>query len=116
MFNVAGKESKPIKSSQIWIDLIKNSIQYEFVSFLKESDMLHSVQVDDFCIGEIPNFLSLLPLAQRASFPVFAIPDKDFVSFDEKTGEYKKMSNTEISNMKTRAENFRRLYKSIAGL
>eukprot|EP00477_Mikrocytos_mackini_P000076 GAHX01000080.1.p1 GENE.GAHX01000080.1~~GAHX01000080.1.p1 ORF type:complete len:360 (+),score=54.05 GAHX01000080.1:48-1127(+) len=114
MFNVAGKEGKPVKQSQTWIDLIKLSVENSLAPNLHENNMLHTVQVEGHCLAEIPNFLSLLPIAQRASYPVYAIPDERFEVFDENKGEYKKMSKTEIENNKRRGQIFEKIYEEFA--
>ena len=114
MFNVAGKEKKPVKHQQGWIELIKNLVANKLVPTLKELDMVHGTQVEEFCVAQIPHFLSLLPLSQRSGFPVFDIPEDKFEVLDESTGTFKKMTGSEIKAQKERARFYKEIYVQFA--
>jgi len=114
MFNVTGKEGKPVKQQQVWIELIKSSVENNLAPVLMDINMLHDVQVEGYCVAEIPNFLSLLALSQRCSFPIFDIPRDQYLSFDDSKGEWKSMSKTEIESNMKRAEIFKEIFKRFA--
>ncbi|ETO13954.1 hypothetical protein RFI_23412, partial [Reticulomyxa filosa] len=83
LFQTSGKDKNPIKDSQHWMDIIKTTVKSELVPALKKYNMVHSYAPEDYTLAEIPNFLALMPIAQRAHAPVFDIPDNAFVVQDE---------------------------------
>jgi len=113
LFNVSGKNKKPIKDSQHWIDIIKQTVKSEFVKELENINMIHSYSPNDFTLAEIPNFLSLMPIAQRSHCTVFDIPINGYF-IQTQDGDIKQMSKTEISRHQQRSKYFEIKYTKLA--
>jgi cellulose biosynthesis protein BcsQ len=81
-FNIRkGKAAKPYRDN---INDIKLSIKNVLAPSLQQSGMLfensqynNSRISDDYCLSEIPDFAGLLPKAQNAGVPVFALTDTE---------------------------------------
>lgn len=110
LFNVSGAARKPVKHSAVWMDLVKQAVASHLVPALNEVGMVHEYQSEQHTLAEIPHFLSLMPVSQRANYPVFDIPDEKYVVLDGATGEFKPMPNTEKNGHKKRAGPFHDLY------
>ncbi|MES1914377.1 MAG: hypothetical protein MHM6MM_006461 [Cercozoa sp. M6MM] len=117
LFQVAGAQRRPVRQSAIWMQHVKNQVEHCLVPTLQERDMVVSVEdilPAEGTLAEIPNFLSLMPIAQRANYPVFAIPDEKYTELNEATGEYKPMAPSKIKPNQDRAKVFDGLYANFA--
>lgn len=114
LFNVSGKDKKPVKDSQHWLDIIKQTVKTQLIPELEKVNMVHPMANQiDYTLQEIPHFLSLMPIAQRSFAPVYDIPESGFVIMNE-DGDVKPMSNTEINRHKERGKYFEKKYTKLA--
>merc|ERR1712154_79908 len=70
---------------------------------------------EDYTLQEIPNFLSLMPIAQKTHSTVYDIPKSGYF-VQQENGELKEMSKSEISRHKERAKYFEQKYTKLAQL
>jgi len=115
LFQTTGTYKNPIKDSQHWMDIIKTTVKSELVPALRKVGMVHEHAPEDYTLAEIPNFLSLMPIAQRAYAPVFDIPTQSFIIQNEE-GELLPMSKTEIARHQERAVYFFEKYDGLANV
>jgi len=113
LFQTTGQNKNPIKNSQHWMDIIKQTVKNELIPSLSKCDMVHNHCNQDYTLAEIPHFLSLMPIAQRSNSPVYDIPDSGFCVQDEE-GDLKPMSKAEISRHKERGETFYEIYDQMS--
>ena len=114
LFNVSGKDKKPIKDSQHWMDIIKETVRTQLIPQLEKVNMVHPMANEiNYTLEEIPHFLSLMPIAQRAYSTVYDIPENGFVVQTD-DGEIKEMSKTEKNRHKERGKYFENKYKKLA--
>jgi hypothetical protein len=109
LYQTTGKNKVPIKDSQHWMDIVKQTVKKELVPALSKCDMIHKHCTEDYTMAEIPHFLSLMPISQRSYCPVFDIPEEGFCTPDDE-GDLKAMSKAEISRHQERAETFYEIY------
>jgi len=115
LFQTTGKDKNPIKDSQYWMDVIKATVKSELAPVLMKVGMFHPNAPDDFTLAEIPHFLSLMPIAQRAFAPVFDIPDQSFTTENE-DGDMLLMPKSEIARHQERAQYFFQKYDALASV
>ena len=113
LFNVSGKRKTPVKDSQHWMDIIKQTVKTELVPELEKVNMLHSYCQDDFTLAEIPHFLSLMPIAHRSHATVYDIPENGW-TIQTEDGDMKEMSKTEKARHQERAKYFESKYSKLA--
>jgi len=113
LFQTSGKNKTPIKNSQHWMDIIKQTVKNELVPNL-DKEMVHPFCTDDFTMAEIPHFLSLMPIAQRSYCPVYDIKAVDGYFDENEDGEQVAMNRTEIERHDKRAKHFEYLYLEFA--
>jgi len=107
-FNVRkGKAAKPYREN---IEEIKEAVVTKLIPALKQRDMMLNTNayenagiVADLCLAEIPDFQGLLPKANDAGVPVFAITDDEI----NETGSV-------LQGMIEKRNIFRDLFDSIA--
>eukprot|EP00488_Nonionellina_sp_1-RS-2012_P004083 TRINITY_DN909_c0_g1_i2.p1 TRINITY_DN909_c0_g1~~TRINITY_DN909_c0_g1_i2.p1 ORF type:complete len:199 (+),score=81.92 TRINITY_DN909_c0_g1_i2:47-598(+) len=112
LFNVSGKYKTPNKESAHWMDLIKQTVREDLIPELKKVDMMHPCASEDYTLEEIPHFLSLMPIAQRAHCTVYDIPNDAYMVQNE-DGEIVNMSKTEITRHKERGKYFEKKYTKL---
>eukprot|EP01083_Nonionella_stella_P082101 226561_1 len=112
LFQTVGKNKVPIKNSQHWMDVIKDTVQRQLTESL--GDMVHEGCNEEYTLAEIPHFLSLQPIAQKSHCPVYDIGAHDgyFVINDD--GEKVPMSKTEVQRHSDRAKYFQKKYIDLA--
>ena len=108
-------QKKVLKNSQHWMDIIKNTIKNDLIPVLKKYNMVHSQCTNDYTLSEIPNFLSLMPIAQKSFSPVFDIPSDAFIIEDD-NGNIKSMNKNEIKRHQDRSKYFYGKYSVLAKL
>jgi cellulose biosynthesis protein BcsQ len=113
LFQTTGKNKNPIKDSQHWMDIIKQTVKDELVPALTKVEMTHSQAPKDYTLAEIPHFLSLMPISQKSYSPVYDIPEEGFTVQNE-DGESETMSKAEIARHQERGEYFEKLYQELA--
>jgi len=115
LFQTTGQNKNAVKDSQHWMDIIKTTVKAELVPALRKVGMVHEHSPADYTLSEIPHFLSLMPIAQRAYAPVFDIPIQAFVVQNE-DGDLLPMSKTEIVRHQERAHYFFEKYHELASV
>ena len=115
LFNVNGKNKKPIQNSQHWMDIIKQTVKNELIPELLKCNMVHSYTTNDYTLQEIPHFLSLMPIAQRSHSPVYDIPETGYCTHNE-DGDVFEMSKSEKARHKERAKYFEKKYSNLANI
>lgn len=109
-FNI--RNGKPANPYERKIQEIKTYIDNEFASTLKKYDMVYDITpliakgvLEDYCLGEISEFASLIQKANEAMIPVFML-DKDTM---ETTGNVYK-------SMEAKREHFDKIYDHIVSI
>ena len=114
LFNVSGKNKKPVKDSQHWMDIIKQTVANELIPELEKCNMVHPISNQiNYTLAEIPHFLSLMPIAQKSFSPCYDIPDNGYVIQTE-DGDIQQMSKTEKQRHQERAKYFEKKYTKLA--
>lgn len=113
LFQTSGKNKTPIKNSQHWMDIIKQTVKNDLVPAL-DKEMVHPFCTEDYTMAEIPHFLSLMPIAQRSYCPVYDIKAVDGYFDEDEDGEQVPMNRTEIERHDKRAKHFEYLYIEFA--
>eukprot|EP01084_Bolivina_argentea_P250209 419148_1 len=113
LFQTSGKNKTPVKHSKHWMNVIKQCVVEDLIPAIKNDGMVHEYCNSDYTLAEIPNFLSLQPIAQRTHYPVYDIQDDGYYVENE-NGDHISMSKTEIQRHKERAKYFERVYEKFA--
>lgn len=81
------RNGEPVRAFAERIAEIKDYIENTFKNDLESKDMLFDITdlindniINDYCLAEIPDFLTLLPRSQKANKPVFALDDSELGS------------------------------------
>lgn len=66
---------RPVKAYQRWLEQIPGEFRSSVLGI--EDEPIPTVDQDAFCLGQLKHYHSLMPLAQEARKPIFALTSAD---------------------------------------